>query len=117
MLAELIMATYGWDEVWALVGHREDQPPGPKLRRASTVFKIPHFYVGVLTGPDKDLVCVRQCNSKCEAERNLAPPGYTVLDATLRSLVVRLSNDLAKHLQTTYSRIRRENHQSGSRAR
>ncbi len=52
--------------------------------------------VGVWTGPDRDLLCVRECDTSIEAEKWLAPPGRMILDATLRSLWVRWSVKLTK---------------------
>ena len=83
MLAELIMSRCGWDAVWFLAARGATLPPGARwwhfLRKGACL-------VGTWTGPDGDLLCVRPCLTVEEAERWLAPPGRTVLDATTRSL-------------------------------
>lgn len=83
MLAEFIMARCGWDAIWFLAADGDPPAPGARwwyfLRQGACL-------VGTWTGPDGDLLCVRPCTTSTEAELNLAPPGRTILDATLRSL-------------------------------
>ncbi len=90
MIAEYIMSRCGWDAVWYLGG----DPSSARYLRAPGA-RWWHFLragaclVGEWTGPDMDLLCVRQCDSAADARRWLSPPGRFVLDATLRSLWVR----------------------------
>lgn len=83
MIAEYIMSRCGWDAVWFLEAIGEKPAPGAKwwhfLRSGACL-------VGVWTGPDGDLLCVRRCETAEEAERWLSPPGRIILDAALRSL-------------------------------
>jgi len=118
MITELIMAVYGWNEVWApTIGDPENPPPGRKKHSPLASFRIRGFYVGVWTGPDGDMMCTRRTTWGPDAERYRSPPGRTLLDATLRALAVRLSGDLGKYLQDYTMRRHRKTHQSGSRAR
>ncbi len=105
MLAELLMATYGWNEVWAPgVGDPESPPPGADRHRPLDALTTPGFFVGVWTGPDKDMFCVRRCERKCHAEKYKSPPGYTVLDAAIRAFAVRLAGDLSQYACMTSGR-------------
>lgn len=100
VLAEIIMARFGWSAVWITgVLDPDDLPAGVTDYRPLEVFRGRGVYVGVWTGPDHDMICVRCCETNADADRYRSPPGRTVLDATLRSLAVRLSNGLATHLQ------------------
>lgn len=84
MIAELILAKYGW-EVWS-----SPIPPTDDVRlrgewKPWDVFRD-GFLVGVWTGPDRDLLCVKECATAEEAERWLSPSGPTILLAALRSV-------------------------------
>ncbi len=95
MLAELIMAKYGWKTVRGTsIGNPDNPAPGNGGRhRLLNAFKVRGFLVGVWTGPDRDLICVKRCTTNEEAERYLSPPGRTILSAVLRGLVVRIRED------------------------
>lgn len=77
MLAEYLMHSFGWDTVWCpshwsflknlLLGDR--------------------YRVGVWTGPDKDLLCLKKCATKEEAERWLSPGGVTMGVAFLKAML------------------------------
>lgn len=88
MLAEVIMAIYGW-EVWSSPIDPEDDVRRRGAWRPWHVF-ADGFLVGTWTGPDRDLLCVMRCETAEEAERWLSPPAPTILLATLRSLALRL---------------------------
>lgn len=110
MIAEVLMALFGWDEIWAPgVGDPENPAPGSK-NRVVELFQVRAFMVGVWTGPDGDMLCVRRCSWQCDAERYASPPGRTILDAALRSMLVRLSVDLASWLQRADARQWQRNH-------
>lgn len=105
------MAVYGWDEVWAPgIGDPDNPAPGNDRHRPLNAFKVRGFLVGTWTGPDGDLLCVKRTAWKCEAERYKSPCGRTILDATLRGLVVRLCGDVSKYLQDYPLRTWKKNH-------
>ncbi len=114
MIAELIMATYGWTAVWAPgVGNPENPVSAEKGHRPLHTFKSCGFLVGVWTGPDKDLLCVRRTDWMPDAERYKSPHGRTILDAVLRGLVVRICGDIASYLQD-YMRRRMKREQKAT---
>lgn len=86
------MSRCGWDAVWYPGGGgdasspRYEPAPGDRwwhfLRKGACL-------VGTWTGPDVDLLCVREATTAAEAELWLSPPGRFVLDAALRSLWLR----------------------------
>jgi len=80
MLSELLVHAMGWDAVW--YAH-----PG-KLWWA---LKWPgRWHVGTWTGPHGDLICVRRCDTREEAERYLSPSGKTIFSATIKAVICRL---------------------------
>lgn len=83
MITELIMDHFAWEAVWAPhSGYRA------KWRRHCFGSS---WFVGTWTGPDRDLICVRDCDTSEEAERWLSPPGRTILHAALRAAWLRLT--------------------------
>lgn len=100
MIAELIMSYFSWSDLWA-PGVEDIVRYGPRGR---------YFHVGVWTGPDGDLLCVRRCETNEEADRCLAPPGWNVFDATLRSVAVRLALAVVDHFQDVEFRKWLERH-------
>lgn len=118
MLAEFLMAVFGWNEIWCVsIGNPENPPPGRSRHDPLQFLKTPGFRVGVWTGPDGDMFCVRRCSSATVAESYRSPPGRTVLLAVAKAVVVRLCTDLVRSLQESDSRRRDTTYQSGSRAR
>ena len=93
MLAEWFMERYGWDAVWFIGSNGLKHGPF-KFMGTDTC------YVGVWTGPDSDLLCVRECSTREEAERCLAPSGWTITHAAVRSWVkfMRLRHDTEIHI-------------------
>lgn len=83
MIAEIIMHRMDWNEVWYA-----DVPRRGWWRDAwRYLFKYDgRWHVGVWTGPQLDLICVRRCATNAEAERSLSPSGRTILSATLKAL-------------------------------
>jgi len=80
MIAEWLMERYGWDAVWFLGSNR------PERFRHWWNFIGPNTcYIGVWTGPDLDLLCVRECPTATEAEQNLSPAGWTITHAAILS--------------------------------
>jgi hypothetical protein len=101
-----IMHVFGWTDCW--YAH-----PGPTLDKetlkawksiasdpeyrfvgALRLWWVGHknrWMVGVWTGPDYDLICVRHCYTKEEAERWLSPGGTTPEIAALKSVWKRLA--------------------------
>ncbi len=78
MLAQFIMHLHGWHDAWfPLAG--ESSKHG---------FERNACYVGIWTGPQLDLICVKRCNTNEEANRFLSPPGRTMLDAAIRAAIV-----------------------------
>ncbi len=116
MLTELIMALYGWSDVWVTTIGDPDDAPGSG-HPVVDAFKVRGFYVGTWTGPDGDMLCVRRTLNDVAAQRYRSPPGRTLFGAVVRGAVVRLSSDLAVHFQTYPERAWKRHHQSGSRAR
>lgn len=78
MLAEWLMERYGWHDVWFLGSNGLTSGPLRFVRPDAC-------YVGIWTGPDMDLLCVRECPTAEEAERCLSPSGWTILHASIRS--------------------------------
>jgi len=84
MLIEWLMERYGWRDVWYLGSNG--------LRRGAFRFLGPETcYVGIWTGPKRDLLCVRECSTLQEAEACLSPPGWTILHAAFRAWVKLIS--------------------------
>ncbi len=78
MLVEWLMERYGWNDVWFLGSNG--------LRRGPFRFIGPNTcMVGVWTGPDRDLLCVRKCETPQEAEKYLSPSGWTITHAAILS--------------------------------
>lgn len=46
----------------------------------------PRWHAGIWTGPERDLLCVKHCNTNAEAERWLSPGGWTPEEAVLAAL-------------------------------
>jgi len=72
VLAEWLMERYGWRDVWYLGSNRPE-----RYRHWWNFIGPSACYVGVWTGPELDLLCVRRCTTRGEAEENLSPPGWT----------------------------------------
>lgn len=101
------MHVMGWSDVWYIQGmplsvrlqvrrkrHRWLNPRQTTLRRLFQLV-VPRCYVGTWTGPDLDLICVKDCPPRegildravnREADNWLSPPAPTIFLATLRSL-------------------------------
>jgi len=60
------MQMFGWTDIWF-----------PARKR---------WYVGVWTGPDNDLLCVKHCKTNAEAEQFLSPCGSTLAEACTRAV-------------------------------
>ena len=82
MIVEWIMNRMYWQDVWFL-GYNHPAASWRKFTRRDSA------YVGVWTGPQNDLICVRHCETNEEAERYLSPGGYTILHAALKSWLKR----------------------------
>jgi hypothetical protein len=91
MIAEIIMDYYGWSDVVCFgVRHPDNPPPGREMCWLPwDVFKRGSFMVGVFTGKDGDLLCVKKCGSWEDPEAWLSPGGRSILGATLKALYVR----------------------------
>lgn len=80
MLAEWLMERYRWRDIWYLGSNR------PVRYRHWWNFIGPSAcYVGIWTGPDLDLICLRKCATAEEAEEWLSPPGWTIAHAAIRA--------------------------------
>lgn len=86
MIAEWLMERYGWRDVWYLGSNRPE-----RYRHWWNFIGPSACYVGIWTGPDLDLLCVRKCETLEEAKACLSPPGYTILHAALKARARRLS--------------------------
>lgn len=70
---EQMMDRYGWDALWYPdAGHPD-------------ITSSREFFVGVWTGPDADLLCVKTCETIKAAERFLSPSAPTAIEAALAS--------------------------------
>jgi hypothetical protein len=70
MVYDVVMEYFGWDSLWH---------PNPG-----------QWYVGIWTGPDRDLLCVKHCETAEEAEQCLSPQGECYEDAfTLAMMKIR----------------------------
>lgn len=101
MISEFIMSKMGWDAVWYLGGGglEPGQNPPPGHHRWWHRWSLGSVFVGTWTGPDGDLVCVKRCQTRDEANRWLSPPAHTVLDGCARSFLVWAGNTIARELQ------------------
>ena len=88
MIAEIIIHYMCWEAVWCVT----DYPLYGPFHHG--------WFVGDWTGPDHDLICVRRCDTKEEAERCLSPIARTILGAAVKSWL-------------TLHRIRREDRRAG----
>lgn len=80
MIVECLMERYGWHDVWYLGSNR------PERYRHWWSFVNPSAcYVGIWTGPDLELLCVRRCVTAEEAEQALSPAGWTIVHAAIRA--------------------------------
>lgn len=78
MLTEWLMERYGWRDIWFLGSNGLRRGPFRFIGREVC-------FVGVWTGPDRDLLCVKECATQEEAEQWLSPAGRTIAHATIRS--------------------------------
>lgn len=99
-----VMALNGWTDLWYANPFHERT----RLRPGVTIGELwaergwicpsdlaprdaqrnfgPRWHVGVWTGPDRDLVCLKACATSDEAERWLSPGGWTPEDAVERAV-------------------------------
>lgn len=80
-MIHLLMYAMEWDSIW-FVGSAPRWTTGVRwwFKHGDT------FFVGVWTGPQRDLICVRHCDTNAEAERWLSPGSRTLWGAALKSL-------------------------------
>jgi hypothetical protein len=68
------MAFYGFNDIWFA-----------NTYAVGTVLYSPDFnerwHVGVWTGPDRDMFCLKQCTTNEQAEQWLSPGGNTIQEA------------------------------------
>jgi hypothetical protein len=94
MFTEWLMEHCGWRDIWFLGSNG--------LRRGPFRFVGPGVcFVGVWTGPDRDLLCVKECQTSDEAERWLSPAGWTVAHAAIRSYLKLVNPPRAKSTGTS----------------
>ena len=84
MIVELICHRMGWSSIWYA-------NPGPYGLTALLKNKFElawpgRWHVGVWTGPQNDLICVKHCQTNPEAEKYLSPSGPTATLACLGAL-------------------------------
>lgn len=52
----------------------------------STNLLLGSWFVGTWTGPQRDLICLKECKTNKEANKWLSPAGKTILSATLKAV-------------------------------
>ncbi len=80
MIAEFFIHLMSWDSVWYA-------NPGDFRWN----LKHGRFHVGVWTGPQHDLICVRKCDTNKKADEFLSPGGRTILEATVKAIWKRMT--------------------------
>jgi hypothetical protein len=70
MLSELIMHKMGWTDIW--------------YAHAEYLMKS-RWFVGLWTGEQNDLICIKRCNTNQEAEKYLSPAASSIFLAVLFS--------------------------------
>lgn len=66
-----ILKAFGWTDIWVAGGGS-----------LSYVFAV-----GLWTGPNKDLICVRPARSRVEAEYYLSPMSRSLIFATIKAII------------------------------
>ena len=80
MISELIIHKMGWTVVW--YAH-----PGGSYLRNLTGRWGGRWHVGVDTGPQHDLICLKHCRTNKEAERWLSPGGSLISIAVIKAIL------------------------------
>jgi hypothetical protein len=81
MIVEAIMHRMGWADIWYA------HPGNFGMRHFRRRYIWPgRWGVGVWTGPQNDLLCIKRCDTNEEAERCLSPLAPTALAACLFAL-------------------------------
>ena len=88
MISEFVMNYMGWDGVW-MPGALPVELRTPAVPLPPLIPEVGACLVGTWTGPDGDLLCVRECDTAEEAEKWLSPPGRMIIDAVARSVWLR----------------------------
>ncbi len=72
MIVEAILHRSGWQHIW--YAHPGNFGFRALVRGRFGLLWPGRWMVGVWTGPQNDLLCVRHCRSNHEAEKYLSPP-------------------------------------------
>lgn len=65
-LVDYLMDYMGWQDIWH---------PNPG-----------QWFMGVWTGPQDDLLCIKKCRTREEANRFLSPEGKSIDDACIKAM-------------------------------
>jgi len=79
MLTEYVMHKYNWTDIW--YAH-----PGPWI---SPINLRKRYCVGIWTGRDNDLLCLKKCKTNPEAEIWLSPAGSLIITALIKAMIKR----------------------------
>jgi len=83
-LTTAIMVLYGWTDMW----YANPFEKGTLLTNDNIGLGTnfgPRWACGVWTGPQRDLVCLKECETNEEANIWLSPMGYTPKAAALKA--------------------------------
>lgn len=69
---------YGWSEVFYANPFEIGHIPKQDWKK--------RWHVGVLTGPDLDLICLKHCVTNKEAHQFLSPGGDDIIQATIKAI-------------------------------
>ena len=106
MVTEWLMERYGWDAVWFTGSNG--------LRRGPFRFVgAESCYVGVWTGKDLDLLCVREWAGPTRSAP-LSPPGWTITHAAIKSWLrlMKIRRSDVKNLKFRGGRANTKSHSS-----
>ena len=79
-----IMARYGWADMWYANPFQKGTVLTNNNIGLGTNFG-PRWACGVWTGPQNDLLCLKECDTNEEANEWLSPMGYTPKAAALKA--------------------------------
>jgi hypothetical protein len=71
-------AKYGWSDIHYSNGFLPDELPKVDLMN--------RWSVGIRTGPNKDIICVRHCNTKEDVLKYESPRGSSIKEATWKAI-------------------------------
>jgi hypothetical protein len=87
MIAEAICHIMGWPDAWYAHPGTLGLWPASRLRFSAQMLVDGRWHVGVWTGREGDLLCVKRCRTNREANRCLSPGAPTLALASLLALM------------------------------